>query len=333
MTAFRSLTFRFVFRPDFSGPNRRAGLRLDKVSSVRYSAAMKKQPSSGAQTAGLAVAFLWGLTFLSIKVAVRELPPMTLALARFIIASALLPLIALVLKQSLAVRVRDLPLLAAGGFVGITLYFLCENNGIMLLSASEASIIVGTIPVVTLIAEVVVYRTRPGKRVWAGVILSFLGVSIMVLRSEGATTSPLGYVYMIGAALSWTLYSFLTKPLSGRYPLLALTFWQIFFGMIFCIPFAVAERPVLAMPSMPVVLNVLYLGVFGSAIGYWLYVVMLERLGAGRASVFINLIPVVSVIAAFIVLGERLGALQLVGGIAAVGGVYLATLSPRSVPK
>lgn len=72
-------------------------------------------------------------------------------------------------------------------------------------------------------------------------------------------------------------------------------------------------------------LNVVFLGVLGSAIGYWLYVIMLDNLGASRSSVFINLIPVVSVIASFFVLGERLALLQILGGAAALAGVYLAT--------
>jgi drug/metabolite transporter (DMT)-like permease len=299
---------------------------LDDAEPRRYSTAMKNRPSA-APFAGFAMALIWGLTFLSIKVAVRELGPMTLALSRFIVASALLPLIALVMRQSLKISLRDLPHLAAAGLVGVTLYFLCENNGVMLLSASEASIIVGTIPVVTLIAEVLFMRYRPGLRVWLGVILSFAGVALMVLRSAGVAASPLGYLYMAGAALSWCAYSFLTRPLSGKYPMLVVTFWQIFFGMLGCIPFALAEGPLAAFPSAVVSLNVLYLGVFGSAIGYWLYVIVLGEFGASRSSVFINLIPVVSVVAAFILLGERLGPLQLAGGVIAVAGVYLATLT------
>lgn len=274
---------------------------------------------------GIGVAVIWGLTFLSIKVALTELGPMTLALLRFVVASLLLPLIAALTHTPLALRKKDIPLLAAGGFVGVTLYFFFENNGIMRLSASESSIVVGTIPVVTLIAEIVLYRERPKATVVIGILLSFVGVGLIVLRSEAAKSSPAGYLFMIGAAVSWVAYSFLTKPLSGKYPLLTITFWQIFFGMVGCIPFAIAEGQNLSHLSAPVVFNVLYLGIFGSAIGYWFYVIVLDRLSASRSGVFINLIPVVSIVASFIVLGERLAPLQLAGGLATIVGVYLAT--------
>jgi len=300
-----------------SGYGHRARARI-------YSTAMKQRESL-IPLAGVAVAIIWGLTFLSIKIAVTELKPMTLALSRFVIATLLLPPIAWITKTPLAIKRKDIPLVAATGFVGITLYFFFENNGILRLTASESSIIVGTIPVLTLLADTVLFRRKMKPRVSAGILLSFLGVALIVLRSEAVKASPDGYFFMTGAALSWVAYTFITKPLSGRYPLLAITFWQIFFGMLGCIPFAIAEGQGFVRPSAPVLLNVLFLGVLASAIGYWLYVVVLDRLGASRSSVFINLIPVVSVAASFIVLGERLAPLQLAGGAAAIAGVYLAT--------
>lgn len=279
---------------------------------------------------GILVAVIWGMTFLSIKVAVRELGPMSLALSRFVIASLILPLIALATKTSLRVRTKDLPLLAFSGLTGITFYFFFENNGIMRLSASESSIIIGTIPVLTLMVDILLYKRKPSPSVALGILLSFLGVALIVLRSEAAAASPGGYLFMVGAAASWVLYSFLTKPLSGAYPLLSITFWQIFFGTLGCLPFALLERQDFSGIGAATILNVLFLGVLASAFGYWLYVIVLDRLGASRSSVFINLIPVVSIVASFILLGERLAPLQLAGGAVTIAGVYLATAARTS---
>lgn len=274
---------------------------------------------------GLATALIWGLTFLSIKVVVAVFPPMSLGFARFVVAVAILPLVALATKESLRVAPRDLPLLAASGLVGVTLYFLCENNGIMLLSASEASLIIGSIPVLTMLAERLFLGSSLGGRAYLGAVLSLAGVGLIAARSPGAASSPMGFVFMAGAAISWVGYSFLTRPLGSRYGRVAITFWQSLFGMLGFVPFVLAELPAWAMPGPVVVLNILYLGVFGSAIGYWFYVTSLDILGAGAASAFINLIPVVSVVAAYLVLGERLAGLQLLGGAVAVLGVWLAT--------
>jgi len=119
---------------------------------------------------GTAVAVIWGLTFLSTKVAVREMGPMSLALSRFVIAVVTLIPIVAATKTSLRIERRDILRLAAAGFLGITLYFLFENNGIMRLSASESSIIVGTIPVLTLLIEIFVYKRKTRPVVVAGIV-------------------------------------------------------------------------------------------------------------------------------------------------------------------
>jgi len=282
---------------------------------------------------GILVALLWGLSFLSIKVAVVVVPPMTMAVLRFVVACAVLPLVALLAKESLRVSVRDLPLLAAGGFTGVTLYFLGENNGVALLTASESSLIIGSIPVLTVLAEEVFLKTRVGARVHLGAFVSLLGVALIVAPSLGSRVQRLGCFYMGVAALAWVIYSFLTRGLSSKYGKIAVIFWQLLFGLVGCLPFALREAPAWRVPGPFVVLNLLYLGVICSAAGYWLYASALDQLGAGRTSVFINLIPVVSVIASYFLLGERLGAFQWVGGAIAIAGVYLATVIPGSASE
>ncbi len=274
-----------------------------------------------------ATAFIWGLSFLSIKTAVAVLPPMTLGLSRFIIASVILLCIFLVRRKKPRLALRDLPAMAGAGLVGVTLYFLGENNGVLLLSASEASLIVGTIPVLTMIAERIFIRSRLTGIQYLGAAASAIGVTLIVVESLRLSPSPLGYLYMGLAALSWVLYSFITRPLLSRYDSLEVTFWQSLFGAVGFIPFALAERFDIAAVSPIIIANVLYLGIFCSAIGYLFYVASLKTLGAGVSSVFINLIPVVSVAASFVILGERLSVIQMTGGGIAVGGVYMASLS------
>jgi drug/metabolite transporter (DMT)-like permease len=279
---------------------------------------------------GIAVALLWGMSFLSIKVAVAVVPPMTMAVLRFTLACAVLPLFAILSGESLKVSNRDLPLLMAGGFTGVTLYFLGENNGVALLTASESSLIIGSIPVLTVLAEEVFLKSRVGVRVHIGAIVSFLGVALIVAPSLGSQVQRLGYLYMAMAALAWVAYTFLTRGVAARYGKITVIFWQCLFGLLGCIPFALMEARAWQVPGPAVILHLLYLGLICSAAGYWLYASALDRLGVGRSSVFINLIPVVSVVASFFLLGERLGPYQLVGGAIAVVGVYLATVTSGS---
>ncbi len=277
-----------------------------------------------------ATAFIWGLSFLSIKTAMTVIPPISLGLIRFVIACLILLAIFAAKRRMPALAMRDLPLMAGTGLLGVTLYFIGENNGVKLLSASEASIIVGTIPVLTMLAERVFTRSRLTTGQYAGAGLSAVGVSLIVVESLRLSPAPLGYLYMTLAALSWVGYAFMTRPLLVKYESLEVTFWQSLFGAVGFVPFALLERVEWAALTPVIVINVLYLGVFCSAIGYLFYVASLKVLGAGVSSVFINLIPVVSVAASFLILGERLSPVQLAGGAVAVGGVYLASFAGRA---
>jgi len=279
-------------------------------------------------------ALIWGLSFLSIKTAVAVVPPMTLGLARFVIASGVLFLVLAARRKLPRLAWRHLPLMAATGFVGVTIYFLGENNGLMLLTASESSIIIGTIPVLTVLSDRIFLKTKLGRSQYMGALLSAVGVSVIVLESLKLSAQPKGYLFMALAALSWVAYAFMTKPLADKYSRMEVSFWHSFFGALGFIPFVFFETLDWSQVSANVIFQILYLGIFCSAIGYFFYITSLGVLGASIASVFINLIPVVSVTASFFILGERLSPLQLAGGVVAVAGVYIANLTrqPKTTP-
>jgi drug/metabolite transporter (DMT)-like permease len=136
--------------------------------------------------------------------------------------------------------------------------------------------------------------------------------------------SLLGYICMGGAALSWVAYSFLTRPLFARRSRLYIVFWQTLFGFLGFLPFAVIEYPQWGRPDLPVLLHLVFLGICCSALGYWFYALSLEVLGISVSSIFINFIPVITVIAGFFLLGERLSPVQWGGAALVLSGVYLA---------
>lgn len=286
----------------------------------------------------LAVIF-WGLSFISIKIAVSVLQPMTLGAVRFLLAIIVLYGIKRKLAPDEKLVYSDLPFLAGAGLVGVTAYFFFENNGVQRVSASEASIIIAAIPVFAMIME----RIRPkggpsgGKfyplHRWGGALLSIIGVWFVVMPSVSSgetavpgTSDPIGYLFMFGAALSWVGYAVLTEGLSEKRSRIYIVFWQSVFGCIGFLPFTLFEQPRWSEVNGSVLFHVAYLGVFCSALGYWLYVYALQHLGVGISSIFINLIPVVTVVAGFFALDERLAVIQWWGAGTVLLGVYLATL-------
>jgi len=280
------------------------------------------------------VMVLWGLSFLSIKVTVSVLAPMTLALARFIIATVLLLIILKIREPGARLNKKDIPLMAVSGIVGITVYFFFENNGVKMTTASTASIIIATIPVLTVLSD---YMFCGNKLTWAkiaGVVLSFWGVFLIVSDSGQLSFQSryfTGNLFMLGAAVAWVIYSLATRPLGERYSRLAITTYQTTFGTMAILPFAVFETNSWHLVNGTVIGNIIFLGVFCSALGYYIYVYALGELGVDIASLFINLIPVVTVIGSFFILGEKITPAQLTGGGVIIMAVYLADSNFKSI--
>jgi drug/metabolite transporter (DMT)-like permease len=101
-------------------------------------------------------------------------------------------------------------------------------------------------------------------------------------------------------------------------------FWQSVFGFIGFIPFALAESPHWVMPAFPVMLHVVFLGIFCSALSYWFYAQSLQVLGVAVSAIFINFIPVITAIAGFFLMGDRLYPVQWAGAVLVLSGVTLA---------
>lgn len=265
---------------------------------------------------------------------------MTLGALRFSLAMVFLFFIKRRSSPREKLKLQDLPGLLGAGFIGVTLYFFCENNGVALVSASEASIIVSTIPVLTMAAEWLGERffrrlrykpkgaaappTRITGRRWLGALVSMAGVILVARASFSISGNILGYVYMSGAALSWVAYCFLTRSLFTRCSRIHIVFWQSAFGFIGFLPFAALEFPRWGRPDLPLLIHLVFLGICCSALGYWWYARSLEVLGVSVSSIFINFIPVVTVIAGFFLLGDRLSPVQWLGAALVLSGVYLA---------
>jgi drug/metabolite transporter (DMT)-like permease len=276
---------------------------------------------------------VWGLSFISIKVVIAVLPPMSFGALRFAVALVFLAFIKRRLAPRERIRLRDTPLLAGAGLFGVTFYFFCENNGVALVTVSEASITIGSIPVITLLAERIsgqVKRIAAGRLL--GAALSIAGVCFVAGASFTISGNFLGYLYMGGAALCWVAYCFLTRPLFERCSQIHIVFWQSVFGFLGFIPFALAEHSRWAMPDLPAMLHIAFLGIFCSAIAYWFYAQALQTLGVAISSIFINFIPVITAIAGFFIFHDRLHPIQWAGAALVIAGVSLAVVE-RKPPR
>lgn len=287
----------------------------------------------------LITALVWSVSFINIKVAVEVVPPMTLGLLRFIIASMILIVIVKSQKINLHIEKKDRLAVFLAGALGITLYFYFENNGIKYTSASASSLIIATIPVFGVIADALIYNIKLTRRVLLSILSSLVGVAMIVgFNIEELLLSGYakGYLMMFGAVAAWILYMIVTKPLFERYSQMKLLFYQAVIGTVCFIPFALMEGFDYGLLTPTIMIHISILGIFASVVGFYTYLIALDVLGMSVSSIFLNILPLLTVIFSMFYLKETMTSLQYIGGGLILLSVFLingATDNPESLDE
>lgn len=276
---------------------------------------------------------IWGSTFVVTKVALADMSPIVLATLRFAVAAGLL------MPYSLSrggFRSFPVSAIAVMGFLGVTMFYSLQNVGLYYTSAASAGLILGSIPVFTLVFSALFLREAVTPVRAAGVFCSVAGVSVIVLTGSPAESGPFplaGNLLMLGSAISWAAYTVKGKALMREIPQHVVAAGSVTFGFLFLLPLALVEARLLGYGpvSASTWLAVGYLGFAASGVAFFLWNYGLKGVSASEAGTVTNLSPVVAVLTAALVLGETVGLAHLAGGAMVIGGVYLADLpQPRS---
>lgn len=272
----------------------------------------------------------WGLSFIATKVALETIPTFTLVFARFSIAS--LFFLVLVVRNGFPRFTRHEHIkLFLTAFFEPGLYFVCETIGLQYTSAPKASLIIATIPLaVTLFAALLLgERARPEGLL--GIFLSLLGICVLVTGDPSFSLEmggPLiGDLLIVGAVISAALYMVIARNLGKRHSAMEITTIQIFYGALLFAPGFLYELPMTDWSAISTgsLVALAYLTLFATIAAFICYNYGLTQIPASHASIFINCIPVVTVIGAWLLLGETLTLVQASGGLL----VLIAVLLPQ----
>lgn len=271
---------------------------------------------------------IWGLTFISTKVLIGHgLSPQEIFLLRFLIAYLGIWFISP--RKLFADNWKDEGWLLLGGITGGSFYFLTENMALGITMATNVAFIVCTAPLLTTLLSLLIYKKEKATgNLMGGSLLALVGVALVVYNGSFVLKiSPLGDFLTLLAALSWAFYSLIMKKMAGRYRTTFITRKIFFYGIVTILP-AFFFRPfqlnvsLLLQPS--VLFNLLFLGILASLICFAVWNVVLKQLGTVRASNYIYLNPLFTLVGSAFLLGERLTVVALVGAMLILGGVYLA---------
>lgn len=276
---------------------------------------------------------IWGLTFIATKVLIGYgLTPQEIFFYRFLIAYAGIWIISP--KRLFANRWKDEFWLMAGGIFGGSLYFFTENTALGITQASNVSFLICTAPLLTTILSLLFYKSEKAtKGLIGGSLLALAGVGLVVFNgSVILKISPVGDLLTLLAALSWAFYSLIIRKMTERYPTVFITRKIFFYGVLTIFPAFLLHplQPDLDILLQPIVLsNLLFLAVLASLICYVLWNVVLKQLGTVRASNYIYLNPLVTMVASMMILQEQITLFALIGAGCIVCGVYLAERKGR----
>lgn len=293
------------------------------------------RPGFGVYAKLVATMALWGGTWVSARVVSQSLPPFPAAFLRFFFAS--LFLYALLCRASVRQGggwPRPARAQLAGALLmaltGVFLYNALFFSGMKFVPAGRAAMIVACVPSAVALYSGVVLRAPTGLVKSLGIALSLSGVSVILsggnplaLFTQGAAQ---GDLYILGCVATWAAYT-----LAGGYamrqatPLVAVA-WSCILGCAMLLPPALGTGLASGLADIGWVVwgNLVFLGVAATGLAFIWYLDGIQALGAPRASVFINLVPVFATLLGSLILGEGVGLPLVFGGAMVISGVVLA---------
>ena len=273
-------------------------------------------------------AFFWGANFNLAVPVVAEMHPYVAGALRYLLAAAIMLSLTLFRGESVPLRhARSYIVLGIIGVFGFNLLFFL---GMARTSAVNGALIMALNPLLTSLIAYAVIRERPHLRQWIGFPVGLAGVAVVVLGAGAELHGALGDVFMLGACLSWAFYNVYVKKLtppdtSG----IASTAGIMSVGALALTAVALISGAPFVMPSLHAGAALLIMAVGGGVLAYLFWNAGIAKIGAARASIFLNLVPVASMIIATLE-GEPPTLVQLIGGALVIGAVSFASWPVKS---
>jgi drug/metabolite transporter (DMT)-like permease len=281
--------------------------------------------------AAIAIVF-WGISFVATKRVLREISPSTLIFVRFAIGA----LVLLAIVRELPPR-RAWGALAVMGFVGVFVHQMLQAYALTMTSATNTGWLIGITPLWSAILSAIVLRERFGFWKVAGLVGGFAGAMLVVTKGDFSARvlgrpSTTGDLMIFLSTINWALYTILGhKTIRSLGPRRA-TSGSMLFGAMMLAPVFIARRGWVELPRLTATGwgALLFLAICCSALGYLFWYGALERIEATRVAALLYAEPLVTFIAAAILLGERVSAVVVIGGVLVLASVLVTQYAPAA---
>ena len=278
--------------------------------------------------AALLTIVIWGTTFISTKTLLVDFQPLEILFFRFIMGFLALLIVSPYRLKGIGYK-KEAVFMAAG-LCGICLYYLLENIALTYTMASNVGVIISIAPFFTVILVGLFIKSEEKIRLnfLIGFVVAMAGIFLISFNGKKLELNPVGDLLAFGAAFVWACYSILTRKISSfGYSVILATRRTFFYGILFMIPavfFLDFKLELARFADLSNLLNILYLGLGASAICFvtWNYAV--KVLGAVSTSIYIYMVPVITVVTSFLILKERITILSGIGTLLTLSGLFIS---------
>lgn len=271
---------------------------------------------------------IWGTTFISTKVLLVDFQPVEILFFRFVMG--LLTLMIIYPHRLTGTPHKQELTFIAAGFCGICLYYLLENIALTYTMASNVGVIISVAPFFTAILSHLFLKEEGKLRAnfFIGFVVAMTGIFLISFNGSKLELNPVGDLLSLLAAFVWACYSILTKKISSYgYHTIFTTRRVFFYGILFMIPalFLFDFHLELERFTNPMyLLNIIFLGLGASALCFVSWNFAVKILGAVKTSIYIYMVPVITVITSVLILHEELTALSVAGTLLTLAGLFLS---------
>lgn len=278
--------------------------------------------------AALFTIIIWGTTFISTKVLLTDFRPVEILFFRFVMGLAALFLVCPHRMKGVGRR-QELTFVLAG-LCGICLYYLLENIALTYTMASNVGVIISVAPFFTAILSHLFLKSEGKLRAnyFIGFVVAMAGVALISFNGSRMELNPMGDLLAVLAAFVWACYSILTRRISSfGYPVILTTRRTFFYGILFMVPALFLfdfEVGLERFADTTYLLNILYLGLGASALCFVTWNLAVKMLGAVKTSVYIYMVPVITVVTSMLILKEPVTGVSVMGTVLAVAGLFLS---------
>jgi drug/metabolite transporter (DMT)-like permease len=276
--------------------------------------------------------------FIAGKFSIMEFPVFSLTFFRFLIASTILFLIMYFRGEDLKIPKSEIPHVVVLSLLGMVGYHVFFFTALKYTSSVNTSLIAASNPIMTTILASIFLKEKVSTKAAFGIVISFIGVAVIVTNGSYEVLRNMdfniGDLYMLIAVLSFSCYFILLKNVLNRIPPMKLTAYVFLFCVLILLPAVIIENPASYIGNVTSKGwgSLLYMATFASVIAYMLQQVSVKRIGPSKTSLYINLIPLFSMIMAYFILGEKVTIQKVLAGAMIISGVII-TLKSKNIPK